>query len=79
MTAGLLFATLTKDEERVTLQLIGHGTLGSLTVDATAAGTARAYVKHVAAGPAMPADRPRLTAALGETGVVNVIRDVGLR
>ena len=54
VTAGLLLATLTKDEERVTLQLIGDGPLGGVTVDATAVGTARAFVKHVAAGPATP-------------------------
>jgi molecular chaperone Hsp33 len=79
LTAGLLLATLTKDEERVTLQLLGDGPLGALTVDATAAGTARAYVTHVVSVPALPARRPRLAAALGTTGVVNVIRDVGLR
>jgi molecular chaperone Hsp33 len=78
-TAGLLLATLTKDEERVTLQLLGDGPLGGLTVYATAAGTARAYVKNVAAGPAAPADRPRLAPALGTTGIVSVLRDVGLR
>ena len=79
VTAGLLLATLTKDDERVTLQLLGDGPLGGLTVDATASGTARAYVKNVVAGPALPADRPLLAAAVGATGVVNVIRDVGLR
>jgi molecular chaperone Hsp33 len=77
--SGLLLATLTKDEERVTLQLLGDGPLGGLTVDATATGTARAYVKNVSVGPALPADRPRLGPALGRTGVVNVIRDLGLR
>ena len=35
-TAGLLLATLTKDEERVTLQILGDGPLGTLTVDAAA-------------------------------------------
>jgi molecular chaperone Hsp33 len=79
LTAGLLLATLTKDDERVTLQLLGDGPLGALTVDATAAGTARAYVTHVVALPALPPARPRLAPALGATGVVNVIRDVGLR
>jgi molecular chaperone Hsp33 len=79
LTAGLLLATLTKDEECVTLQLLGDGPLGGVTVDATAAGTARAYVKNVGAGPAAPTDRPRLAAALGASGVVSVIRDVGLR
>jgi molecular chaperone Hsp33 len=79
VTAGLLLATLTKDDERVTLQLIGDGPLGGLTIDATGAGTARAYVKHLEGGPAAPADRPLLGPAIGTTGVVNVIRDVGLR
>jgi molecular chaperone Hsp33 len=79
VTAGLLFATLTKDEERVTLQLLGDGPLGGLTVDATAAGTARAFVKHLVSLPAHPPERPRLADALGASGVVSVIRDLGLR
>ena len=79
VTAGLLLATLTKDEERVTLQLLGDGPLGGVTVDATAAGTARAFVKRLASLPALPPERPRLAAALGTTGVVSVVRDLGLR
>src|SRR4051812_30576572 len=51
-TAGLLLATLTKDNERVTFQIQGDGPLGGLTVDATGAGTVRAYVKNPSAGPA---------------------------
>src|SRR5262249_989509 len=35
LTSGLLLATLTKDEERVTMQLLGDGPLEGLTVDAT--------------------------------------------
>jgi molecular chaperone Hsp33 len=89
LTAGLLLATLTKDDERVTLQILGDGPLGGVTVDATAAGTARAYVKHPSAGAigaigsigsTQPAGgRPSLAAAIGQTGLVNVIRDVGFR
>ncbi|HVU50415.1 MAG TPA: Hsp33 family molecular chaperone HslO [Polyangia bacterium] len=79
VTAGLLLATLTKDEERVTLQLLGDGPLGGVTVDATATGTARAFVKRLEALPALPPERPRLGGALGETGVVSVVRDLGLR
>ena len=79
LTAGLLLATLTKDDERVTLQLLGDGPLGGVTVDATAAGTVRAYVKHPSGGLKPPVGvRPSLAAALGRTGLVNVIRDVGL-
>src|SRR5215471_1843638 len=34
LTSGLLLATLTKDEERITLQVLGDGPLGGITVDA---------------------------------------------
>jgi molecular chaperone Hsp33 len=79
LTSGLLLATLTKDEERVTMQLLGDGPLEGLTVDATSAGTARAYVKNVAvAAPPGPRSRPRIGAALGANGIVNVVRDVGV-
>src|SRR5262245_13257415 len=77
--AGLMLATLTKDDERVTLQILGDGPLGALTADSTAAGTVRMFIKHplnlaVAAGL-----RPSLGAAVGRHGVVSVIRDLGLR
>jgi molecular chaperone Hsp33 len=79
LTSGLLLATLTKDEERVTMQLLGDGPLEGLTVDATSAGTARAYVKNVAVeAPHGPRSRPRIGAALGANGIVNVVRDVGV-
>jgi len=80
LTAGLLLATLTKDDERVTLQVLGDGPLGGITVDASGAGTARAYVKHPGAGRiAAGGTRPSLGAAVGRSGLVSVIRDVGLR
>lgn len=80
LTAGLLLATLTKDDERVTLQILGDGPLGGVTVDATAAGKARAYVKHPGGGlTPSPGARPSLAAAVGRVGLVNVIRDVGFR
>jgi molecular chaperone Hsp33 len=80
LTAGLLLATLTKDEERVTLQVLGDGPIGGLTVDATSAGTARAYVRHpdVALALGAAAGRASLGAAIGRAGVVSVIRDLGL-
>jgi molecular chaperone Hsp33 len=79
LTAGLLLATLTKDDERVTLQVLGDGPLGGLTVDATAAGAARAYVKNPEVPlVAVPGTRASLAAAVGRNGLVSVIRDVGL-
>jgi molecular chaperone Hsp33 len=79
VTAGLLLATLTKDDERVTLQLNGNGPLGGVTIDANASGTVRAFVKEPVGAPLTRSDRPRLGPSLGPTGVVSVIRDVGLR
>jgi molecular chaperone Hsp33 len=83
LTAGLLLATLTKDEERVSLQVLGDGPLGSLTVDAGSAGTARGYVKHphvaLPAASASATGRVSLGEVVGRTGVVSAIRDLGLR
>ena len=78
-TAGLLLATLTKGDERVTLQILGDGPLGALTVDAKADGTARVFVKNppVALFPAN-SSRPSLGPIVGRVGVVSVVRDLGL-
>ena len=51
VTAGLTLATLTKDEEQVTLQVLGDGPLGGVTVDARSSGRVRAYLKHPGAVP----------------------------
>jgi molecular chaperone Hsp33 len=92
LASGLLLATLTKDEERVTLQLLGDGPLGGVTVDATAGGNARGYVKDPTV-PLAPLDdslddamttratmtRPSLAPAMGRHGLVSVARDLGMR
>lgn len=81
VTAGLALATLTKDEEQVTLQILGNGPLGSITVDARSSGRVRAYLKHPGGVlPSGEAGLPRvsLAQAVGTKGVVNVIRDLGL-
>jgi molecular chaperone Hsp33 len=80
--AGLLLATLTKDEEQVTLQVIGNGPLGSVTVDARSSGRVRGFVKRpgaVAWDPGLASlARIPLGDAIGKQGVVNVTRDLGL-
>lgn len=79
LTAGLLLATLTKDDERVTLQILGDGPLGAITVDAAASGRVRAYVRNPAAtGPALPDLRLTVRRLIGNHGFVSVIRDLGL-
>ncbi len=78
-TAGFLLATLTKGDERVTLQLLGAGPLGSVAVDASASGDARVYVKNPRVRVAVGSGRVALRDVLGPTGVVNVVRDLGMR
>jgi len=80
--AGLLLATLTKDEEQVTLQVLGDGPLGGVTVDARSSGQVRGFVKRPLALTWDPgsAGQTRLAIgpAVGRRGVVVVIRDLGL-
>ena len=80
--AELLLATLTKDEEQVTLQVLGNGSLGGVTVDARSSGRVRGFVKRPTAVTWDPelASTPRLAIgdAVGKQGVVNVTRDLGL-
>ncbi len=80
LTSGLLLATLTKGGERVTLQLTGDGPIGSITVDAVD-GAVRGYPAHPTAGPdpAPGTHRCAVSATLGRNGVVNVLRDLGLK
>ncbi len=79
LTSGLLLATLTKGGERVTVQLVGDGPIGSITVDATDTGDVRGYAQHPDAGPPLTIGRVRVADTLGRHGVVNVLRDLGLK
>lgn len=83
---GLLLATLTKDEEQVTLQVLGNGPLGGVTVDARSSGRVRGFVKRPLAVAwdstmaAISAATPRIALgdAIGRQGIVGVTRDLGL-
>jgi molecular chaperone Hsp33 len=79
LTAGLLLATLTKGKERVTLQILGDGPVGSITVDANGAGEVRGYVSHPEADLLLPPGRPLIAELVGKKGIVSVLRDLGLK
>ena len=69
-TAGLLLATLTKDNERVTLQILADGPLGGITVDAASNGNVRAFLKDASAMiPALPGSRVLLAPSSASEGV----------
>jgi molecular chaperone Hsp33 len=74
LTSGLLLATLTKGGERVTVQLVGDGPIGAITVDVTD-GNVRGYAARPDAGP--PDARLPVAETLGRRGVVNVLRELG--
>jgi molecular chaperone Hsp33 len=79
-TAGALLATLTKDVERVTLQMVGRGPLGAITVDASSDGQVRAFVKNPEVlVPARAGARVALGNFVGTKGVLGVARDLGLK
>src|SRR3954471_8699177 len=79
-TAGLLLATLTKDEERVTMQILAEGPLGGITVDAASNGNVRAFLKHPSVMiPALPASHVPLGPFMGKQGSVAVTRDLGMK
>jgi molecular chaperone Hsp33 len=78
LTSGVVLATLTKGDERVTVQIIGDGPLGSITVDANGSGDVRGYALHSQAGADFTLDRP-VADLIGRRGVVNVLRDLGLK
>src|SRR5260370_39872539 len=77
LTSGLLLATLTKGGERVTVQLVGDGPIGSITVDATDEGEVRGYALCPQV-PRHPDECVRVANTLGRRGAVNILRDFGL-
>ncbi len=76
-TASLLLATMTKGGERVTVQLLGKGVLGSILADARD-GDVRGYVSHPEIALDELAGRARLGPLVGP-GIVSVLRDLGLK
>jgi molecular chaperone Hsp33 len=80
--SGLLLATLTKDEEQVTLQILSKGPLEGLTIDARSSGRVRGFVKRPLAASWTETtplrERRSLAGVIGTDGVVGVIRDLGL-
>lgn len=79
-TAGLLLATLTKGDEKVSLHIAGEGALGTLMVDANSSGDVRAYPKKRGIEMKVPAKtRLELAAVTGAKGIISVARDLGMK
>ncbi len=80
LMASMLMATLTKGDERVTMQVLGDGPLGGVTVDANDRGEVRGYVGSAIRMQATAAsERVRLAGLVGTQGELLVHRDLGLK
>lgn len=79
MAAGLLFASsMKRPGSRVNIRIEGDGPLGGVTVDAGLDGTVRGYVTHPEVElPPTAIGKLDVGGAVGRTGYVYVIRDVG--
>src|SRR5512133_1329349 len=76
LAAGALLGALQKEKERVNLQLECDGPLAGLLVDADAEGNVRGWVRGAAVN--FPGDPERgARAALGGSGYLSVLRDLG--
>jgi len=79
-TAGLLLATLTKGDEKVSLFVAGQGSLGTLMVDANSSGDVRAYPKKRGIEIHVPAKtHVSLGPITGHDDIISVARDLGLK
>ncbi len=79
LTAGLLLSCNLKAEgARVNLRVLGDGPLGGIFVDAGADGTVRGYVKNPQLElPPSPKGKLDVGAAVGNTGFLHVVKDLG--
>jgi molecular chaperone Hsp33 len=76
LTGGLLMASLQKGDSRINLQLECDGPLGGFFVDASAEGNCRGYAKNADADVELEGAF-RWRAALGNSGFLSVLRDIG--
>ena len=77
VAAGLLLAGLSKSESRLNLQVECDGPLRGLFVDADTDGNVRGYVKNPALEVQVSSREFRFRPALGNSGFLSVLRDLG--
>src|SRR5260221_10918646 len=73
LTAGLLLGSMLKEDENLSLQLLGNGPLRGIFVDANAQGEARGFVYHPRAHLPIRGGKLDVGGAVG-AGTLTVIR-----
>ena len=78
LTAGILFASNLKGEEKYTIRIAGDGPIGEIVVDANAHGEVRGYLHHGQVHfPANEKGKLDVARAVGKNGMVAVIKSFG--
>ena len=79
-TAGAMMGAMLKDEGRLTVQIKGDGPLGQIVIDANGRGEVRGYVDNPYVHlPPNRFGKLDVAGAVGTSGFLNVIKDMGLR
>lgn len=76
----LLSSALLKDEEKLTVRILGDGPVGAIVTDGNAHGTVKGYLSqpHVNL-PLNPVGKIDVRRAVGTNGMINVTKDLGLK
>lgn len=76
----LLSSALLKDEEKLTVRILGDGPVGAIVADGNAHGTVKGYLSqpHVNL-PLNPVGKIDVRRAVGTNGMINVTKDLGLK
>ncbi len=78
LTAGILFASNLKGDEKYTIRIAGDGPIGEIVVDANAHGEVRGYLHHGQVHfPANEKGKLDVARAVGKNGMVAVIKSFG--
>ena len=79
VTAAALLGGLLKVQQRVAIKIEGDGPLGKLVAEADAYGRVRGYVAVADLPSPLPVTADAVAAALGQAGLLTVVKDLGLR
>lgn len=78
LTAGILFASNLKGEEKYTIRIAGNGPIGEIVVDANAYGETRGYVHNSQIHfPANAKGKLDVARAVGTQGIISVVKSFG--
>ncbi|HDV6028394.1 TPA: Hsp33 family molecular chaperone HslO [Staphylococcus pseudintermedius] len=80
MTASLMMGAMLKGDQKLTVTVEGDGPIGKIIADADAKGKVRGYVTNPQTHfPLNEQGKLDVRRAVGTTGAINVVKDVGMR